>query len=462
MTTARPASMRTFYLVWFGQLISLIGSSLTSFGLGVWVFQQTGSATQFGLIAVAAILPGIVISPIAGAIIDRHDRRRVMMLADLAAGLSTIAVALLLFSGRLEIWMIYITAAVSSTAGAFQGPAWSAAISQLVPKHRLERAAGLGSAAQGIAMILGPALAGALIGLIGLSGIIALDFATFLFAVGTLFFVRFPAYQRSEAPREKRPSLWQDARYGWQYMLKRPGLFAMVLFFAFINFTWALMDPLLTPMVLSFGQPAELGLIVSAMGVGIMIGSVLMATWGGFKRMIITIYGYGLLQGLMMVVMGWRESVLLLAAAHLMILVGTPLINGSVQVLLQKKVPQDVQGRVFAAGRMLAMIAIPVAYLVSGPLADNVFNPLLRENGALAGSVGQIIGVGDGRGIGLMYILAGTLTLIGTGAAFLYGPMRRIERELPDVTPNDPPPPAPTGEPEAEPAYAAANELAAA
>jgi len=461
-TTGKPASMRTFYLVWFGQMISLIGSSLTSFGLGIWVFQQTGSATQFGLIAVAAILPGIIISPLAGAIIDRHDRRRVMMLADLTAGLSTMAVALLLFTGNLEIWMIYITAAISSAASAFQGPAWAAAISQLVPKQRLERAAGLGSASQGIAMILGPALAGALIGIIGLSGIIALDFASFLFAVGTLLAVRFPAYQRSAAPHEERPSLWQDVRYGWQYLLKRPGLFAMVVFFAFINFTWALMDPLLTPMVLSFGQPAELGLIVSAMGVGIMVGSVLMATWGGFKRMLITIYGFGLLQGLMMILMGWRASIALLALANLALLIGSPLINGSVQVLLQKKVEQDVQGRVFAAGRMLAMIAIPVAYLLSGPLADNVFNPLLRENGALAGSIGQIIGVGEGRGIALMYILAGTLTLIGTGAAFLYGPMRRIQTELPDVTPNDPPPPAPIGEPVAETAIAAANELAAA
>jgi DHA3 family macrolide efflux protein-like MFS transporter len=452
MTPTSTRSMRTFYLVWFGQMISLIGSNLTSFGLGVWVFQRTGSATQFGLIAVASILPGILIAPIAGALIDRHDRRRVMMLADLCSGLSTLAVALLLATGRLEIWHIYVTATINSTAGAFQGPAWSASITTLVPKHRLERAAGMVSASQGISMILGPALAGALIGVIGLSGIIALDFATFLFAVGTLNFVRFPAYQRSTAPQQKRPSLWKDARYGWQYLLARPGLFAMVLFFTFVNFTWALLDPLLTPMVLSFGQPAELALVVSAMGVGIMIGSLLMATWGGFRRKMITVYSYGFLQGACMMLMGWRESIPLLASAHVLLLIGSPLINGSVQVLLQRKVAPEVQGRVFAAGRMLAMAAIPAAYLLSGPLADGVFNPLLRENGALAGSIGALIGVGDGRGIGLMYILAGLLTLMGTGVAFLYGPMRRIERKLPDVTPNDPPPPAPAAE--MGPAYA--------
>lgn len=236
-------------------------------------------------------------------------------------------------------------------------------------------------------------------------------------------------------------------------MLDRPGLFALVVFFSFINFTWALLDPLLTPMVLSFADPSALGFVVSAMGVGMMVGSLLMATWGGPKRKMIMIYGFAILQGTLQMVIGSRESIPLLAGAHLALLIGSPLVNGSIQVLLQRKVPQDVQGRVFAAGRMLAMAAIPVAYLLSGPLADNVFRPLLRENGALAGSIGQIIGVGDGRGIGLMYILAGLLTLVGTGAALLYGPMRRIERELPDVTPDDPPPPDAGAE--AEPALTA-------
>jgi MFS family permease len=449
MATPKRQSMRTFYLVWFGQMISLIGSSLTSFGLGVWVFQLTGSATQFALIAVAAVLPGIVISPVAGAIIDRYDRRKVMIAADFAAGLSTLAVALLLAAGRLEIWHIYITAMISSGAGAFQGPAWSASITHLVPKTRLERAAGLNSAAQGLAIILGPALAGALIGVVGLPGIIGLDFATFLFAVGVLLFVRFPAYKRTDT-HEGPGTFWHDVRYGWRYLLQRRGLFALVLYFTFLNFTFALVGELLTPMVLSFATPAELGLVVSSIGVGIMVGSLLMATWGGPKRKMITVFGFGIAQGVALMLMGWRESIALLAGVNFVLLIGNPLINGSIQVLLQRKVAPDVQGRVFAAGRMLAMAAIPVAYLLSGPLADEVFRPLLREGGALAGSVGRIIGVGDGRGMGLMFILAGLLTLLGTGAALLYSPMRRVERDLPDVLPDEPPPPAPVAEMMAE------------
>jgi MFS family permease len=239
-------------------------------------------------------------------------------------------------------------------------------------------------------------------------------------------------------------------RYGWRYLLQRRGLFALVLYFTFLNFTFALVGELLTPMVLSFATPAELGLVVSSIGVGIMVGSLLMATWGGPKRKMITVFGFGIAQGVALMLMGWRESIALLAGVNFVLLIGNPLINGSIQVLLQRKVAPDVQGRVFAAGRMLAMAAIPVAYLLSGPLADEVFRPLLREGGALAGSVGRIIGVGDGRGMGLMFILAGLLTLLGTGAALLYSPMRRVERDLPDVLPDEPPPPAPVAEMMAE------------
>lgn len=440
MMAGRPATMRTFYLVWFGQMISLIGSSLTSFGLGVWVFNRTGSATQFALIAVVAVLPGILISPIAGAIVDRYDRRKVMIAADFVAALSTVAVALLLLGGRLEIWQIYLSALINSSASAFQNPAYSASITQLVPKSRLERAAGMVSAAQGAALILAPALAGMLLGLIGLAGIIAIDFATFLFAAGTLLVLRFPAYERAAEQDEGR-SFWHDVRFGWNYLLARRGLFALVLYFTFLNFTFSLVSELLTPMVLSFATPADLGLVVSAMGVGMLVGSLLMAVWGGPKRKMITIGGFGILQGLAMMLIGWRESIALLAGAHFAAMIGSPLINGSIQVLLQNKVAPGMQGRVFAAGRMLAMAAIPLAYLLSGPLADQVFRPLLREGGALAGGIGQIIGVGDGRGIGLMFILAGLLTLIGTGVAMLYRPMRRVEYDLPDVLLSEEPQP---------------------
>lgn len=442
MSNPKSHGMRTFLIIWFGQMISLVGSSLTSFGLGVWVYERTGSATEFALIAVAAVLPGILISPFAGAIVDRYDRRKVMIVSDLCAGLSTVIIAVLLFNNSLQVWHIYLTAMLSSSASAFQQPAYAASISQLVSKNHYGRAAGLISSADAASRIIAPALAGVLIGLIGLSGIIAIDFITFMFAVGTLLLVRFPAYQK-QTKNEERSSIWQEAGFGWRYLLQRRGLLALMLFFAFANFTLSLVSQLLTPMVLSFSTSEGLGLIVSAGGLGLLIGSVAMATWGTPKRQMMIVYGFGILQGVTMIIMSWRESIVLLAAARFVVLIASPIVNGSLQVLLQRKVPEGIQGRVFSATRMVAWATIPVAYLLSGILADRIFEPVMAVDGVLAQSVGQFIGSGDGRGIALMYIVFGLVTLLGTFIAFLYKPMRNVERELPDVKPDDPTPPQP-------------------
>jgi MFS family permease len=215
-------------------------------------------------------------------------------------------------------------------------------------------------------------------------------------------------------------------------------------FFAFVNFTLSLVSQLMTPMVLSFSTPEGLGLIVSVGGVGMLLGSVIMGIWGGPRRRMIAIYGFGILQGMTMILIGWRESILLMALARLAVLIGSPIVNGTAQVLQQRKVPSAMQGRVFATSRMLSWMSIPLAYLLSGPLADHIFEPIMAQDGAFAGNIGQIIGVGDGRGIALMFIIGGLLTLLGTLAAYVYTPMRNVERDLPDVMPSDPPPPPDT------------------
>jgi MFS family permease len=434
MVTLRE--MQTFLLVWFGQMISLIGSGLTTFGLGVWVYERTGSVSEFAVIAIAAILPAIVISPFAGAIVDRYDRCKVMIISDACAGLSTAVVALLLFTDNLQIWHIYLSSMVSSATYAFQSPAYSASTTLLVPKKHYGRAAGLVSAAQGAALILSPALAGALIAPIGLSGIILIDFATFLFAVSTLLLVRFPPHKPEEV--QPKTSLWQEARYGWQYLMERRGLLGLILFFAFANFALSFASQLTTPMVLSFAPPESLALVVSATGIGLVIGGAVVGIRGTPRRRMVAVYVFGVLQGVTMIAFGWRESILLLVLSRLALVIGNPIANGVLMVLLQTKVPAAMQGRVFAAVRMLAWATIPVAYLLSGALADTVFEPAMAQDGALAGSIGQIISVGDGRGIALMFIVGGLLTLFGTLVAYLHIPTRRVEYELPDVTPDNP------------------------
>ena len=398
----------------------------------MWVYQRTGSVTQFALISLFTSLPGIVFSPIAGALVDRWDRRQAMIISDLGAGLCTLSVALLLLANRLEVWHIYVAMGLSSTFSAFQWPAYSAATTLLVPQKHLGRANGMVQLGQAAAQIASPWLAGALMGAIQVQGIILIDFLTFAFAVLTLLFVRVPKPEITAEGQAGRGSLLHEAAYGWKYILARPGLLGLLLLFATTNFTSGIVQVLFTPLVLSFTTPALLGTILSIGGLGFLVGSLTMSAWGGPKVRVNGIYYFLLLQGCVLFAAGFPPRVTILAAAAFLYFFGHPIINGCSQAIWQSKTAPDVQGRVFAARRMIAWSSLPLAYLAAGPLADRVFEPLLVDGGALANSVGKIIGVGQGRGIGLLYIILGTISLLATVAALLYPRMRNVEAELPD------------------------------
>ncbi len=425
--------MRVFILIWFGQLVSLIGSGLTGFALGIWVYQRTGSVTQFALISLCTTLPLILISPLAGTLVDRWNRRWLMILSDSAAGLSTLAIALLLVAGRLEVWHIYLAAAWGSTFSAFQWPAYAAATTLLVPKKHLGRASGMTQLGQAVAQLISPVLAGVLLVTIQLPGIILLDFSTFVCALVTLLLVRFPDAKTTAAPQSGKGSLLREAAYGWRYITARPGLFGLLIFFTASNFLLGFVVVLATPLVLSFASSVVLGTILSIGGMGMLVGSLVMSTWGGSQRRINIVFGFMLLSGLCIMAAGLRPSIPLFALATFLFFFGLPIINGSCQVIFQKKVAPDVQGRVFALNGAIAGASLPLAYVVAGPLADKVFEPLMASNGALAGSIGQLIGVGPGRGIGLLFIVMGALTILVTVVAYQYPRLRVVEDELPDA-----------------------------
>ncbi|HLL48109.1 MAG TPA: MFS transporter [Longimicrobiaceae bacterium] len=448
----RAPGMRTFYLVWLGQLVSSLGSGLTRFGLGVWVFEETGSATSFALILFFAVLPGILLSPIAGAYVDRWDRRRVMIATDAGAALGTLAVALLLFAGRLEMWHIYTVVAIGGGLGAFQGPAHGATTSLLVPKEQFARAMGLVQFGQAGVRIAAPVLAAALMGIVGFRGILLIDFVTFLFAAGTLLLVAIPSPARAAAPG-KKPPIWREAVYGWRYLLERRGLAGLVAVFAVVNLAMAVAQGVYQPMVLSTASPAALGTISSVGGAGMLAGSLLMSVWGGPRRKIHGVLGAAGLAGLFHVLFGSRAALPVWAAALFGVLFTVPFVTGSVTAVMMRKVAPEVQGRVFATIQMVAMSSAPIAYLAAGPLADRVFEPLLRPGGALAGSVGSVIGVGPGRGMGMMMIVAGAVIVAATLAGILDPRIRNLEEELPDAIDAAPTPPA-----QPEPAAAGAAD----
>lgn len=426
--------MQVFTLIWLGQIVSLIGSELTGFALAVWVYQQTGAATKLGLISFFTTMPGLAISPLAGALVDRWDRRWLMIGSDSVAAFNTVILALLLFAGRLEIWHIYLATMATSLIGAFQLPAHGATIPLLVPKQQLGRANGMIQVGGATAQIITPLLAGGLVETVQVQGVMLIDFATFLFAVFTLLMIRVPKPKTTSESKTGKESLLHEVTYSWTYILARPGLLALMIFFATINFLWGIVSLLVKPLVLSFASASALGTVLSIGGSGMLVGSLLiMSAWKGPQRRIYGVLGFTLLGGLCILLAGLRPSILLIAFASFLFFFSLPVVNSSNQTILHSKVAPDVQGRILSMSGMIGGTSLPLAYLVAGPLADQVFEPLMVPNGPLAGSIGQLIGVGPGRGIGLLFIVMGALTILATVVAYQYPRLRLVEDELPDA-----------------------------
>jgi MFS family permease len=425
-------SFKVFFIIWLGQFVSLIGSGLTGFGLGVWVYLTTGSVTNLSLIMLSTAVPGIIMSPLAGVLVDRWDRRKAMIFSDSGAALCTLAIAVLFYQNQLQLWHMYVLISISSAFSSFQWPAYSAATTLLVPKRHLGRAAGMVQTAQAASVIISPAAAGFLLLTVEVWGIIFIDFATFLCALITLSVVRVPRPKRTTTTSEKE-SFLKEMTFGWKYIIARHGLFALLIYFAASNFVYGFANVLLTPLVLSFASPAVLGTVLSVGGVGMLVGGIVMSGWGGPKRRVNGIIGFSVVSRAVLVFAGLRESALLMGAVFFVLLFTGPIISGCSQAIWQTKTAPDVQGRVFSVRRMIAMSVMPLSYLTAGPLADRVFEPLMAVDGALAGSIGKIIGVGQGRGIALICILVGILSVLISIFSYLYPRLRLLEDELPDM-----------------------------
>ncbi|MGL5833737.1 MAG: MFS transporter, partial [Waterburya sp.] len=349
--TAKKVGFSVFLLVWIGQVVSLTGSRLTNFALGVWVYQNTGSATQYALISIFAMLPLILISPIAGFLVDRQDRRSIMIASDIGSGITTVVVALVIvISGHLSVWQIYLATGLSSIFTAFQWPAYIASIPHLVSKQHFGRAHGMIELGEAVAYLLSPALAGVLLITIQLQGIILIDFVTFLFSLITLLSIRsFPVSTvKIVDTANHNSSLLKDLFSSWSYLTLRPGLIGLVLFFAGCNFLMGVITVLVPPLLLSFTSPNVMGTVVSIIYSGIVFGSLVMSTWGGWQQKMMTIFHFTLLTGLGMIAAGWRSSIPLFTLAGFLIAYSMPIIRGSSQVIFNQKILPAMQGRVFA------------------------------------------------------------------------------------------------------------------
>ncbi len=429
-TTTR-GGMSIFLPVAIGQIISVTGSALTGFALGAWVYRETHSTTQYALILLVAMLPALAIAPLAGALVDRWDRRWVMILSDTGAAICTAILAILIYFGQLEIWHIYLVLMVSSVMRGFQTPAYFASVSLLVPKEQLGRANGILQFETTSRYLLSPVLAGWLMDRIGVPGVMAIDFATFFIAVSVMLAVRFPRPKTSAASAKR--SLLREAAYGWQYISEIPGFLALMILFALSNYANLMTDTVLPPMLLDFTSPSVLGTVLSAGGLGMLAGTLVMSAWGGPKRRIYGVLLFKLLAGTAIMCIGMFQPILLIALAVFAYYFPFPIVNGCDQAIWQSKVPAEVQGRVFATKRMIASSMIPLVYLTAGPLSDHVFKPLFREGSALATTFGPAWGSGTARGVALLIFLMGLSIVVMTLATALNPRVRNLEHELPDA-----------------------------
>jgi len=447
--------LRPFLVVWAGQLVSALGSGLTAFAVAVVVYQRTGSAEAFGLLTFAWMFPAILLSPVAGALVDRWDRRRVLIAADTGSAVLTLATAALVLNGHFQIWYLFVTSALASALSSFQDPALTAAVAALVPRRQYGRALGLLQMMQPASMIVAPVIAGALIATIGLGGIMMIDGATFLAAVAGLALVAIPSPPRAEvqASASWRAALGRfaaEAAVGWRFVRERPGLLGLLVCIALVNFWVSFVNPLLAPMVLSFATPGQFAMIEASMGVGALLGGVAVGAWGGPRNRIAGLLGGIAVIGLATAGLGVR-SVPVIAGLFFAWAAVSPVMLTSGMAIWMSKTPQELMGRVAAVRRVVLMSLMPVAVLVAGPLAERVFEPLMMPGGALAASAGAVLGVGKGRGVALMFILLGALVVLTAAGGWLVPAIRHVERDIPDAPhprdDGDEPLPAPPPEP---------------
>jgi MFS family permease len=424
--------MRLFLIIWLGQVTTFVGSSITAFALDIWVYERTGSVTQFALITLFNTLPLFLIAPIAGPFIDRWDKRWTMIISDMCASLGTLAIGALLIFGKLEVWHIYLANIFSSAFIAFQAPAYIATNSVIVPQKHLTRANGMMSLLYGLSRIAAPPLGGVLLGMIHLQGIIVIDFITVFFAIVPLMFLRIPEI-KSTPESVKANSFFEDVTYGWKYLRERPGLLGLMFISTFSVFITGGIQVITTPLVLTYAPITVLGTILSIFGSGIVIGSLLSSIWGSSQRSIETICLCTLVAGILVFISGLTPSLIIFTICICLYFVISTFASSPAQALFQRKVDINVQGRVFSMKGAIDVAFYPLGYIVVGPLAENVFEPLMSGDNLLTHTIGQIIGVGSGRGMSLLLIILGLLTIIPTGFAYLSPRLRLIEEELPDI-----------------------------
>lgn len=384
----KTTGMRGFVILWLGQIVSLIGSAMTWFAFTIWAWEATGKASALATISFFAFLPAVLFSPVAGALVDRWNRKLVMLLSDLAAALGTLTVFLIYTFGDLQIWHIYLVSILAGFFTAFQYPAYAAAVTTMLSKEDYARAEGMLGAARALSGILAPIFAAALLGVVGLGGIMLIDLATFLFAFGTLLAIRVPQPKQTEVGRQNRGNLWREILFGFHYINEKKSLRALTVLFMIAGVFLAIGATLMAPLVLdgTGNDESALATVQSTGAVGGVVGAVILSLWGGTRKRIHNVLIGGMGACLLGVLwLGLGGAVILWALGSFFFAFFEPFVEGGNLAIWQARVPADVQGRVFSTRHVLVQAPYLFGILAAGWLAEAAAIPLVL---AIAGLLG--------------------------------------------------------------------------
>lgn len=446
---APQAGVRTFTVVWAGQFVSMVGSNLTGFALGVYIYRQTGSAVTLGFVFALNLLPLILVSPITGPLVDRWGPGRAVLVSNVGAMAVTLVLGLVLWTHTFALWQIYPIVAALSVLGGLEAPGFGALTPQLVPKDRLGQANGMRMVARAAGEVLAPVTAGFLLLAVHISGIVLIDVLSFSFAIGALVATGVwraradggNTGERDEAGEPDAASgqggLLAEFREGWYYVASRRGLLALLLFLGAVNFSAGFIDLLITPLVLSFTSSSGLGAVLTTGGIGMILFSVAASARGGPHRRVRAVLGFSLLLTVASVLGAVRPNVVLVAASAFLFMGALGVIIAANQSVWQTKVEPHMLGRAMALVNMVASVPQLIAYAAAGLLADRVFQPLVGRDRVKSHALATLIGNGPGRGIALLIAVMSLLIAVSVAFAAANPRLRHLEDELPDVVDED-------------------------
>ncbi|WP_251038394.1 MFS transporter [Paenibacillus albidus] len=400
-------SFGKFLVLWTGEWISSIGSGLTAFALGIYVYQMTQTATSVALVTLCAFLPSILLSPLGGVLADRFDRRLLMMIGDLFSACGLVFILMAVLTGEPALWQICLGVTFSSVFVSLLEPAYKATITDLLTEEQFAKASGLVQLASSSKYLLSPVIAGILLGFMDIQSILIIDISTFFVTLLTVFAVKRKMQIIHKA--KARQSLIQDLKEGWEALISAKGVLHLTLILSVVTFYMGFLQTLFTPMLLPLTDSRTLGTIMSISAAGMLIGSLVIGIFsigGKFTSVLAISLGFA---GICFSLTGLSTNIYFITLAGFCFFAALPFINTSADVMIRKNIANETQGRVWGMIGILSQLGYVAAYALSGILADQVFNPLLREGGLLATTAGRVVGIGEGRGIGLLFIISGLL-----------------------------------------------------